>query len=534
MLISVVLHSTAIGCVTLACILLTRYLRWFFSPLRKIPGPKHRGSIFGNFPQIRKEEFMQPHKSWWKDAGIDARAIHYTLPFWRPCLVVLDKGIIRTILTAQYGKDKVRFYKVIRMLSDILGDGLVTLQGEDWMRHRRMLHPSFNTNFLREALNEAVPPKVNRFVQCWERASAESAEDREIDLNSHLSSLTLDIIGDVAFSHSFKALDAVEQWSRLATNRQHANVDGDNKPDDELAKITDPFITYLHKAIKINLISSILSLSGLASLSRYVNPHVRRNRYFLDQAVDRVVADARKENTKTTSILHLLLHAKDPEQKGDQSKATLSDTELRDEVKTFIIAGHETTSTWLYWALYALSIYPEVQNRVHENVVKHAPSTVPEILMEHVDKMDYMNAFLLEVLRMYPPVGFFTRVNSEEEDFGNGLIVPAGTRIAICPHLMHRHPKYWDDPEDFKPERWLNETEEEAERRRFAFIPFSAGGRGCIGQQFATMEAKLILASLVRAFRVAIASSQRMTEFKLTTSITAKTKPLLKICVKKR
>ncbi|KAL7566300.1 hypothetical protein ACA910_013626 [Epithemia clementina (nom. ined.)] len=532
MIITVILLTSASASLVIVVVLLSLYVKWYFSPLRQLPGPSNRGSILGNFPEIRREPFMEPHKRWWKDAGMDARAIHYTMSFWNPSLLVLDKDIIRTILTSPYGKEKTRFRKITRMLSDLLGDGLVTLQGPDWMRHRRMLQPSFSTSFLRDSLNQSVPSKVNRFVQCWERGT-KLIEDREIELNSHLSALTLDIIGDVAFSHNFNALDSLEEWS----NDQYQNREQGDKDiqedDDKLAAIGDPLVNHFTNTLRINYITIICSLTGLIYINRYINPQLRRGRYFLDKEVDRVVANAKKENTKCKSILQLMLHAQDQETKDDSNNDRLSDTELRDEVKTFIVAGHETTSTWIYWALYTMAIYPDVQTRLFEDVIKHAPAAVEEILMEQVEKMDYLNVFLLEVLRLYPPAGFFSRVNTHEENF-DGIIIPAGTRISISPHLMHRHPKYWDDPEDFKPERWYDNSDEELEHRRFAFLPFSTGGRGCIGQQFATMEAKLILAPLVRAFRVAIAPSQRSTEFKFATSVTMKTKPRLKICLKKR
>lgn len=171
---------------------------------------------------------------------------------------------------------------------------------------------------------------------------------------------------------------------------------------------------------------------------------------------------------------------------------------------------------------------------LYENVVKHAPASNDEkIEVEHVGQMEYLHAFLQEVLRLYPPAGFIPRYNRNKENLG-GVDVPANTRISLPPHLMHRHPRYWDDPDSFKPERWLNVPDEEAERRRFAFFPFSAGGRNCIGQNFATLEAQLIVAAIVRAFRIEVAPSQKDDEHTFTTSITMKSKPLLHLVVQER
>eukprot|EP00977_Amphora_coffeiformis_P019936 scaffold7670_cov160-Amphora_coffeaeformis.AAC.2 len=176
----------------------------------------------------------------------------------------------------------------------------------------------------------------------------------------------------------------------------------------------------------------------------------------------------------------------------------------------------------------------EIQEKLYENVMKHAPVSIDDkIGAEHVAGMEYLHAFLQEVLRLYPPAGLIPRYNRFKEKLG-GVEVPANTRIALSPHLLHRNPKYWDDPESFKPERWINVSDAEAERRRFAFFPFSTGGRNCIGQNFATLETQLIVAAIVRAFRVEIAPSQKDVEHTFTTSITMKSKPLLRIVVHER
>lgn len=135
-----------------------------------------------------------------------------------------------------------------------------------------------------------------------------------------------------------------------------------------------------------------------------------------------------------------------------------------------------------------------------------------------------------EVLRMYPPAGFFARVNVGPETLG-GVTFPPNTRFCLSSQIMHRHPKHWDDPETFQPERWINVSDSENERRRFAFFPFSLGGRNCIGQYFATIEAEMIVAAIVRSFRIEIAPSQTDIEHTFTAAVTMKSKPRLKIAV---
>ena len=159
-------------------------------------------------------------------------------------------------------------------------------------------------------------------------------------------------------------------------------------------------------------------------------------------------------------------------------------------------------------------------------------STADDVIgLAEVNNMIYMHAVLQEVLRLYSPVGMLVRFNTYPETFA-GYDIPKDTRIVLPMHLLHRHPKYWDDPESFLPERWLNVSDNERERRRFSFFPFSAGGRNCIGQRFASLEAQLILAPLLRSFIIQMAPSQREVTHTFTNTITMKTKPRLKIIVK--
>mmetsp|Transcript_24121 Transcript_24121/g.23169 ORF Transcript_24121/g.23169 Transcript_24121/m.23169 type:complete len:151 (+) Transcript_24121:704-1156(+) len=148
-----------------------------------------------------------------------------------------------------------------------------------------------------------------------------------------------------------------------------------------------------------------------------------------------------------------------------------------------------------------------------------------------VNQMSYFNAFMKEVLRLYPPVGLTHRHSTREETF-NGFKIPARTRIAIPINLLHRDPKYWSNPDDFMPERWLKEDFPASNKN--AYLPFSTGPRNCIGYQFSTMEAQLIMAPLLRSFIFELAPSLRDTEFSFTSLITMKANPDVKICVRSR
>lgn len=499
----VVSYGFLIGVAFFSIAVLNRFLQWIVSPLRKLPGPKSRFLPLGNFVELFREPRYSPPLRWWTEAGCDKPLIHFTLLLWTPNLLIMDKDIVKTILASSYGKDPPRFSKRAQVLIDTLGNGLVAIQGSEWSHRRRILQPAFNTKFLKESMTRAIPYRVKRFMDCWIPA----VDKRwEIDVASHISTLTLDIVGDVAFSHSFNALGTLEAWSKQIKQNKKGSPN-----EVKLSEVGDQFLTFFSKMIKFDAIAVGCLTLGLGKLNWYINRHLRETRYFLDAEVDKIVAKAHRGNTEPRSLLELLLTARDPEAEGDVGE--LCDSDLRDEVKTFMITGYETISSWLHWAIFALVKHPDVQERLRADVVKHASAKKNEaISLETVLQMEYLNAFLQEVLRMYPPVGSILRYNTHEEKW-HDVTIPPDTRLVIASHLLHRHPKYWDEPDTFLPERWIDVSLEEVERRRFAFIPFSAGGRNCIGQQFATMEAKMILAPLVRAFRFVAAPSQRATEF---------------------
>jgi cytochrome P450 len=197
------------------------------TPLWKI-GPKRGYFLWGEFLTTRKEPFAQPSTRWWKQAGYDVPMLHYTHVMGASYLLILDKHIAKEILTAPAGKNDYRFGRDGRFLANKIGEGWVSLQGAQWMRHRQIIQPAFQTNAMKEALTASVPPLVSRFVEYWSMAiDNKEGAPREINLASHLSALTLDVIGQVAFSHEFQAIGGVKQWA----NNQNI---GDGKLDESM------------------------------------------------------------------------------------------------------------------------------------------------------------------------------------------------------------------------------------------------------------------------------------------------------------
>uniref|UniRef100_A0A7S4JM71 Uncharacterized protein n=1 Tax=Odontella aurita TaxID=265563 RepID=A0A7S4JM71_9STRA len=505
------------------------YYRFIFSPLNSLPGPSQGSFLDGNSGPIQNEPFMDVQKRWWMEAGLDAPLIHYTSVLGKHNLIILDADIAGEVLTDPAGVDNPRYSKRLSFLSGILGRGLITLEGAEWRRHRRVVQPAFHAGNLRARLGAVVPTLTERLLDHWGRC-----EGREIPAESHLSALTLDVIGDVAFSHNFRALGVVQEWAAATDSCI------DDKMVTSLAQ--DPLVDAIMNLLRPDRVRDVFLVLGLSRFFECVDAKSRRRLRVLDAGVDDVVKTARENMRKHAviggggnsgaprgmSLLELLLEASE----DAESSASLSDADLCEEIKTFIVSGHETTSTLVMWALYVLATEAAVQQKLFDDIIEHAPKGV--IGVDQMGEMTYLAAFIKEVARLYPPIGVIVRHNETEEAFGRQA-VPRNTRLVVSPHLLHRHPSYWQDPLEFIPERWIeNDSGKKEKPHRFAYLPFGAGGRNCIGQHFALLEAKLVLAPMIRRFAIRLAPSVRGADLHFTHFVTVKCEPELKICVKTR
>ena len=524
-----------------------KYVKFVFNPLRtnsNVQGPNDCGFLFGKFFALRHGPFMKNQTEWINAiTGWDVPFVRYSLLLGRQSLLILDKDIVKEIASSPYGspEHQLRFVKNplrIQLLKNVLGDGgLISIEGERWKRHRQIIQPAFYTRILKESLDKAVPALTREFVQCWKQAS--SSGEREIDVKSHMSSLTLDIIGKMAFSHEFHALESVKSWA--ANDSQESNGSSSGETSAVLDDLDDPLVQAMVNAIRFSPIGLIFTLLGSPKLNKYFNPVTIRTRKALDVAVDQIISNAKEGltdkdasiicNPTTPSLLGLLLEASE---RDSREKKSLTDVELRDHLTTFLFAGHETVATWCYMAIYSLVTYPGIQQKVYDDIVKHVDDhKEAEIDLASVDKMDYFNAFLQEVLRLHPPVGV-TQRQTANDDFLGGHKIPKGTTLVMSAYMLHRHPKYWDNPLEFQPDRWINPTLEFQERIRFAFIPFGAGGRNCIGQHQAKVEAKLVMVELIRSFQFSLAPSQKDVKFTFSNIAVMTTNPDLRVIVQSR
>jgi len=223
-----------------------------------------------------------------------------------------------------------------------------------------------------------------------------------------------------------------------------------------------------------------------------------RNRRFWNkvQAMDSVaydiIAKRRQSGEDTGDLLSMLLAARD-----EDTGEGMTDKQLRDEVVTFLGAGTETTAVTLTWTWYLLSTHPEVDQKLRAELAEVLGGRTPTL--DDIPKLPYTRRIIEEALRLYPPAWANSRTALEDDEIG-GYHIPAKSMVALCPYVTQRDPAFWDNPEGFDPDRFL--PERSVGRPRYAYVPFSGGPRQCIGNEFALMEAQLVLATIAQHYRL--------------------------------
>jgi cytochrome P450 len=343
-----------------------------------------------------------------------------------------------------------------RPLQAFLGEGLVTSEGEVWERHRRMVQPVFArrhvTGFAADIL-----AATDRLLSSW------GTRECLVDGAAQMRSVTLDVVGSSLFG------------AALGGSAQRI--------DDALGHVGR---AALPLAVLAGAAPRRMSWAWLRRA-----PGVAGPARTLDGIVGEIVAERRADRSRpeTPDLLDLLLAAR------DEDGSALSDVEVRDEVLTMILAGHETTSGTLTWTLSLLSSRPPVRARLEaevDEVLGDQPLSAGD-----VERLPFTGAVIEEALRLYPAAWTLER-DAVDEDEIDGFAVPAGSTVVVSPYLLHRHPEFWTRPDDFDPERFMTPSG----RPRYAFLPFGAGRRACVGAGFAVFEATLMLAGIIRSHRL--------------------------------
>jgi cytochrome P450 len=353
--------------------------------------------------------------------------------------------------------------RVTRGELSILGDGLLTSDGDFWRRQRRLAQPAFHRERIANYA-ETMVSYTERMLEGWK-----GGETR--DAHHDMMRLTLEIVAKTLVDADI-ADEAEEVGEALGAVMAHFSDQGNGV-----------FLRMLP--------DSIPTPSNL----RY-----RRAQRQLEEFIYGLIDARRKSGRDTGDLLSMLLHAR------DEDGSRMSDKQLRDEVMTVIMAGHETTAIALSWTWRLLSLHPEVEKKLHSELAEQLDGRAPT--MDDLPYLPYTDAILKESMRLFPPAWAIGREAIEDCEIG-GYHVPAETQLFISQYVVHRLPHTFEDPENFDPDRWTDGLEKRIPK--YAYFPFGGGPRLCIGQSFAKMEAALLLATIAQNFKLDLVPGQRVT-----------------------
>ncbi len=343
-----------------------------------------------------------------------------------------------------------------RPLRHMLGRGLITSQGELHHTMRRLMQPVFQ--------KQMINRQTRMIVEESQRIMSEWTDGQTLDIAEEMTHLTLSIIVQILFGTECRARDQVKRIGR-AMHMVHSF--GHQNP-------------LSHLNMRIEWIPFIGKLTPPA-----------RERHYLDNLIYGLIKKRQAEkNLEGEDLLSLLLKLKEthPEIEGLQNK------QIRDEIFTMFLAGHETTANALAWSFYLLSKHPDVERKLHEELDQVLGGKIPA--EENLPDLRYTRMILSESMRLYPPVWTLGR-RPEAEGFElGGYVIPQKSMLLLSPYLIHHDERFFPDPEKFDPERFR--PEEEAKRPKFAYFPFGGGNRRCIGENLAWTEGILVLAALAQ------------------------------------
>ena len=335
-----------------------------------------------------------------------------------------------------------------------MGNGLVTSEGQFWLRQRRLSQPAFHRHNL-ESLTRPLESSVAELLRDWE---GKARAQQSVPLREDLTELTLRITLRNLFS-----ADADAHLPALVPAIHAVN---------EQMRLTKVFLP-VHLPKWIRTPGRVRFARALATI---------------DEFVYRIIRERRKNPGDTVDLVSLLLAARD-----EDTGETMDDKQLRDELVTMLNAAHDTVTDSITWAIVLLAQHPEHRARAREEVRQVLNGRVPA--PANVNGMPYLGRVFHEALRLYPPGWGFARTAIADDRF-DGYRVPAGSFVVMSPYVMHRSPRYWDNPHVFDPDRFL--PERAASRHRFVYFPFGGGQRQCIGAGLASLEAPMILASILQ------------------------------------
>lgn len=338
-------------------------------------------------------------------------------------------------------------------LASFLGNGLLVSDGEFWKRQRKLVQPAFHTRRI-EAYADTMVDYTRQMTDQW-------ADGQPLQLDQAMSALTMQIVAKSLFNEDVSSV--VDQVSEAMETLQ------------DVATHPSPLPDWL-------------------PLPR--NQRKRQAIQLLDDLVYGFIADWRRERVDRGDLISMLMLGVDEDEQG------MSDRQVRDELVTLLLAGHETTANALNWTFFLLAQNPNVADRLFDEVDRTLGKRTATLA--DLDSLAYTRAVIEESMRLYPPAWSFSRMATEPVEIG-GYRLDKGNLIGVTTYATHRDPRWWDEPESFRPERFLAPN---PDRPRYAYLPFGGGARICVGNHFAMMEAQLILATISQRFSLDLPPGQ--------------------------
>jgi len=417
----------------------------------KPPGP--RGSLLlGSLRRVQREP-LELMREGFRDHG---DIVGYRFGGTRAVLLAHPDHIRHVLHDNQrnYNKQNVDY----AMLRRLLGNGLLTSEGAFWHRQRRLIAPMFH----RQRVAGFCNLMVNSTLEMLERWDALARRGEPFDVGAEMTHLTLKIVAKALFS---------------------ADVSDD-------AEAIGDALTEVNRQLG--------EFSLLDLLWMIPTPRKRRFRaavLALDQVVGKIIDERRLSTHRNQDLLSMLLEAVD-----EETDKGMTPRQVRDEVLTLLLAGHETTANALTWTWYLLAQNPEAADKLEREVREVLGDRAPDAL--DLPNLPYTRMVVEESMRLYPPAWAISRNAIADDEIG-GYRIPRKTSVIICSFITHRHPAFWEAPERFDPERFSPARSEG--RPNFAYLPFGGGPRICIGNGFAMTEAQLVIATVAQRYRLGLA-----------------------------
>lgn len=403
--------------------------------------------------QVLRAPRADPLQRWEQIAREHGPVARYRRGLGTSYLISTAEGAKRVL--QENASNYLKEHSTYSLLRAIFGNGLFTSNGAFWLRQRRLAQPAFHRERI-AGMGARMVAAAEQTARAWE------AKKGPVSMLAEMAALTLQVAGEALFGTGLAAQVAVvgRSWDVLNT------------------QLTE-------RAARLRLLPPILP-------TRY-DRDFRRARRAVNRVVSEVIAAKRAAGTESHDLLSMLLEARDQGQ-------GMTDAQLRDEVLTMLFAGHETTATALAWTWALLAQHPEVETKLHAEMAAALAGRPPRA--DDFGRLPYTKAVVEEALRLHPPAYILIR-RAAQDDVICGKRVRAGGVIIVSPLLLHRSARYWNRPDDFLPERFL---EPEGKVPRFAYAPFGGGPRQCIGNNFALLEAVLIVATLAQRFAPRLAA----------------------------